>query len=112
LRGRRSRPSAAPSLAGVRCSRGSRPPDVRTSATSSRANSAADALEHLSEKDREAITLVVWDELSPNEAAVVVGQSPVAFRVRLHRAKRRLRRLLETHELAPDNTFGLWPEEG
>jgi RNA polymerase sigma-70 factor (ECF subfamily) len=72
----------------------------------------ADALEHLSEKDREAITLVVWDELSPNEAAVVVGQSPVAFRVRLHRAKRRLRRLLETHELAPDNTFGLWPEEG
>lgn len=72
----------------------------------------ADALERLSEKDREAITLVVWDELSPNEAAVVVGQSPAAFRVRLHRAKRRLRRLLETHELAQDNTFGLWPEEG
>src|SRR5205814_10156639 len=52
----------------------------------------ADALLRLSAKDREAITLVAWDGLSPSEAAVVVGQSPVAFRVRLHRAKQRLRR--------------------
>jgi RNA polymerase sigma-70 factor (ECF subfamily) len=55
----------------------------------------AEALARLSEKDREAITLVAWDGLTPAEAAAVLGQSPAAFRVRLHRAKRRLRQLLE-----------------
>lgn len=54
-----------------------------------------EALGRLSEKDREAITLVACEELSPGEAAVVVGQSPAAFRVRLHRAKRRLREQLD-----------------
>lgn len=63
----------------------------------------ADALMRLSEKDREAITLVAWDGLSPNEAAIVVGQSPVAFRVRLHRAKRRLRQRLDAGQLARNN---------
>lgn len=53
-----------------------------------------DALMRLSEKDREAITLVAWEGLTPNEAALVVSQSPAAFRVRLHRAKRRLRQQL------------------
>jgi RNA polymerase sigma-70 factor, ECF subfamily len=67
----------------------------------------ADALAPLSAKDREAITLVAWDGLSPKEAAAVVGQSPVAFRVRLHRAKQRLRRRLEARGVARENTFGL-----
>ena len=55
----------------------------------------ADALAQLSENDREAITLIAWDGLTPREAAAVIGQSPVAFRVRLHRAKRRLRQRLK-----------------
>lgn len=67
----------------------------------------ADALRRLSDRDREAITLVAWDGLSPSEAALVVGQSPVAFRVRLHRAKRRLRRRLEARSLSRENTFEL-----
>jgi RNA polymerase sigma-70 factor, ECF subfamily len=52
------------------------------------------ALAALSERDREAITLIAWDGLSPQEAAAALSQSPVAFRVRLHRAKKRLRKLL------------------
>jgi len=72
----------------------------------------ADALGGLSAKDREAITLVAWDGLSPSDAAVVVGQSPIAFRVRLHRAKRRLRRRLEARQLSRENTYGLRPKEG
>ena len=40
----------------------------------------ADALAQLSEKDREAITLIAWDGLSPREAAAALGQSPVSFR--------------------------------
>ena len=64
----------------------------------------ADALLRLTEKDREAITLVAWEGLSPSEAAVVVGQSPAAFRVRLHRAKRRLRRRLEAQQFSREST--------
>jgi RNA polymerase sigma factor (sigma-70 family) len=70
-----------------------------------------EALMRLSEKDREAITLVAWEELSPSEAALVVGQSPIAFRVRLHRAKRRLRERLETQTAAPDGEPTLSPSE-
>lgn len=52
------------------------------------------ALLGLSEKDREALTLIAWDGLRPVQAARVLGESPGTFRVRLHRARRRLRRLL------------------
>jgi RNA polymerase sigma-70 factor, ECF subfamily len=55
----------------------------------------AAALARLGEKDREALTLIGWDGLRPREAAAVVGEIPSAFYVRLHRAKRRLRRLLD-----------------
>jgi RNA polymerase sigma-70 factor (ECF subfamily) len=54
----------------------------------------AAALARLPANDREAITLIAWDGLQPSEAARVLGQSPAAFRVRLHRARRRLRREL------------------
>jgi len=48
------------------------------------------ALAHLSEGDRELLTLVAWHGLSTREAARVVGCSPATFLVRLHRARRRL----------------------
>jgi RNA polymerase sigma factor (sigma-70 family) len=53
------------------------------------------ALRALAENDREAIMLIAWDELAVKEAAAVVGLSAAAFSVRLHRAKRRLRKQLE-----------------
>jgi RNA polymerase sigma-70 factor (ECF subfamily) len=55
----------------------------------------ATALARLGEKDREALTLLAWDGLRPSEAAMVMGVSAGAFRVRLHRARRRLRRSLD-----------------
>lgn len=55
------------------------------------------ALDALGDDDRELLLLVGWDGLSPQQAAVVVGCSAGAARVRLHRARRRfdaqLRRL-------------------
>lgn len=57
-----------------------------------------EALNELSAKDREAVTLVAWDGLAPNEAAAVLDESAVVFRVRLHRARRRLREKLERRE--------------
>jgi RNA polymerase sigma factor (sigma-70 family) len=50
----------------------------------------ASALASLTDHEREALLLVAWDELTPAEAAVAAGCSPAAFRVRLHRARRRV----------------------
>jgi len=49
-----------------------------------------DALGALTERDRELLTLVAWEGLTCAEAAIALGSSPVACRVRLHRARRRL----------------------
>lgn len=45
----------------------------------------------MSEADRELLMLVGWEELTPSQAARVLGISPLAARSRLHRARRRLR---------------------
>jgi RNA polymerase sigma-70 factor (ECF subfamily) len=55
----------------------------------------ATAFARLSDDDREVLRLVAWEGLAPREAARVLGCSPVAARVRYHRAKSRLRAELE-----------------
>jgi RNA polymerase sigma-70 factor (ECF subfamily) len=50
----------------------------------------AAGLRALSESDREALLLVAWEDLTPALAAASLGITPAAFRVRLHRARRRL----------------------
>lgn len=64
------------------------------------------AMGKLSQEDRELLLLVSWEELSPGEAARVLGISSLAARSRLHRARRRLRALLEERE----STVGQSPE--
>lgn len=54
------------------------------------------ALTSLSDEDREILILIAWQGLSPREAAHVVGCSPTAFRVRLHRARKRLQQAMES----------------
>ncbi len=53
------------------------------------------AIAELGEKDRELLRLVAWEELSPGEAGRVLGISALAARSRLHRARRRLKGILE-----------------
>jgi RNA polymerase sigma-70 factor (ECF subfamily) len=53
-----------------------------------------EALDRLGEKDRELLRLWAWDGLAPREIAVVLGITPNAASVRLHRATARLRALL------------------
>jgi RNA polymerase sigma-70 factor, ECF subfamily len=48
------------------------------------------ALRSISAQDREALLLVAWEDLTPSAAAASLGISAAAFRVRLHRARRRL----------------------
>lgn len=52
------------------------------------------ALGRLAEPDREVLILVAWDGLSAGDAATVSGCSLTTFRVRLHRARRRMRQAL------------------
>jgi RNA polymerase sigma-70 factor (ECF subfamily) len=53
------------------------------------------ALSALSERDREALLLAVWDELPAREVGKVLGISANAAAIRIHRAKRRMRELLK-----------------
>ncbi len=69
------------------------------------------AMGELSDEDRELLLLISWEELSPGEAAQVLGISSLAARSRLHRARRRLRALLEQRDLAADRNPELEMEE-
>jgi RNA polymerase sigma-70 factor (ECF subfamily) len=57
--------------------------------------SVAAAFNRLGPADREVLSLVAWEGLKPREAAPVLGMSAALFSVRLHRAKRRLRKEME-----------------
>jgi RNA polymerase sigma factor (sigma-70 family) len=61
-----------------------------------RRDAFAAAFAHLAEREREVLRLVAWDGLDVREAARVLGCSPGAFRVRLHRARRKLAKRLDT----------------
>ena len=68
------------------------------------------ALADLHESDREALLLCAWEGLSVREAASVAGCRPATFAVRLHRARRRLARVLtamragEAHPACPNDS--------
>jgi RNA polymerase sigma factor (sigma-70 family) len=64
--------------------------------------SALGALAELPERDRELLMLAAWEDLDSRAAAAVVGCSPTAFRIRLHRARKRLRLLLEQQGAASE----------
>ncbi|MEJ3743050.1 RNA polymerase sigma factor [Actinomycetes bacterium KLBMP 9797] len=58
------------------------------------------ALAALTDREREALLLVAWDGLSPQQAAKVAGCSLPAFHVRLFRARRRLGAVADLEPLA------------
>ncbi len=54
-----------------------------------------EAIDHLSELDRELIRLWAWERLEPREIAMVLDSTANAISVRLNRARRQLHRQLE-----------------
>ena len=58
----------------------------------------------LNEGEREVLRLVAWDGLDTREAAAVLGCSMAAFRVRLHRARRKLAKHLDAAGHSPDES--------
>lgn len=63
------------------------------------------ALDELAADDRELLRLVAWEGLNAAEAAKVLGCSPVALRVRLHRARRRFAVALALGGERAEDTF-------
>jgi RNA polymerase sigma-70 factor (ECF subfamily) len=57
------------------------------------------ALAQLAAIDREIIELASWDGLTPREIAPILGLSPNVVRVRAHRARARLKALLQTERV-------------
>ncbi|GGS68813.1 siderophore-interacting protein [Planobispora rosea] len=54
------------------------------------------AMARLTQDEREILILVAWQGLSPRDAARVLGCSVPTFRVKLHRARKRLQAELES----------------
>lgn len=70
------------------------PPDVPTDDESEATETRIDlsrAFSRLGAEDQEVLALVAWDGLTSAQAAAVMGIAAPTFRVRLHRARRRLR---------------------
>jgi RNA polymerase sigma-70 factor (ECF subfamily) len=67
---------------------------VRAASGDREADRLRDAMNTLSELDREIITMIAWDELTPGEVATVLELSPNVVRVRLHRTRAKLRAAL------------------
>ncbi|HEY7453682.1 MAG TPA: sigma-70 family RNA polymerase sigma factor [Thermoleophilaceae bacterium] len=61
------------------------------------------AFRELAPGDQEVLSLIAWEELTPAEAAQALSIPVARFSVRLHRAKRRLRRLLAATDLPHSN---------
>jgi RNA polymerase sigma factor (sigma-70 family) len=66
-----------------------------------------EALRRLAPLDQEVLRLAAWEELSSREAAQVLGCSPVAFRIRLLRARRRLARELSELDERSEGSNGV-----
>jgi RNA polymerase sigma-70 factor (ECF subfamily) len=64
------------------------------------------ALAHLPSKDREVLLLVAGEELSPSEAAAVLGLAPETVRKRLQRARERLALGIQAESDAPREKAG------
>lgn len=64
----------------------------------------AAAIASLSEREREALLLTAWDGLDPDRAASAAGCSAATFRVRLHRARKRVAAQLDTSTASPSLT--------
>jgi RNA polymerase sigma-70 factor (ECF subfamily) len=77
-----------------RLGQGQPDPDGEPESADPEASAVLVALATLPPAERDAITLLAWEGLTPAEAAIVLGCSRATVYVRAHRARRRLARSL------------------
>jgi RNA polymerase sigma-70 factor (ECF subfamily) len=68
---------------------------VHSPADDERSHALRAALAALPVRDREILTMTAWEGLTPKQIAAVMGTSANIVRVRLHRARARLKRQLD-----------------
>lgn len=73
-----------------RLGQGQPDPDGEPESADPDASAVLVALATLPPAERDAITLLAWEGLTPAEAAIVLGCSRATFYVRVHRGRRRL----------------------
>jgi RNA polymerase sigma-70 factor (ECF subfamily) len=79
--------------------RADRSPDPEAMANDGeRLRAVLEAMARLPVAEREALVLAVDRELTYEQIAAIVGASPAAVKVRVHRARLRLKSILETKE--------------
>lgn len=61
----------------------------------------ASALATMKETERELLLLTYWDSFTSEEIAVILGSSPGAIRVRLHRARKAFATALAASNVPP-----------
>ncbi len=69
------------------------------------------ALAQLRPAEQELLRLWAWEDLSPTEISLVLGVTPNAVNIRLHRARGRLADLLAADDRKPDTPTGHTPAE-
>ncbi|WP_460353566.1 RNA polymerase sigma factor [Actinoallomurus acanthiterrae] len=74
-------------------------------ATVAARHAALAALSRLSETDRELVLLICWEGLDLRQAAAVTGCSRATAAMRLHRARKRLGRLLVNEQRPADHAY-------
>lgn len=65
------------------------------------------ALQRLRPADREVLFLWAWEQLEAREIAIVLDMTPNAASIRLHRAKRRLRQMVDAPDAVTDGKTGV-----
>lgn len=80
--------------------------DVEASTDQSEIEQVVKAMEHLNEEERELLRLVAWEELTPSEAAAVLGIPAVTARTKLHKARIKLRTTLAAQGGERSEDFG------
>jgi RNA polymerase sigma factor (sigma-70 family) len=76
-----------------------------------RTSAVLEACASLSERDQEILLLIAWDGLDRTQAARALGISNAQFALRLHRARRRLQRALDTEPTTAKAVRGRSPSE-
>jgi RNA polymerase sigma-70 factor (ECF subfamily) len=76
----------------------------RTPGTPSEGSAVRDGIDHLAPKEREVLLLTYWDGLTAVEVSRLLNTSATAVRMRLHRARKELGRVLQEQTVSEGAT--------
>jgi RNA polymerase sigma-70 factor (ECF subfamily) len=76
----------------------------RTPATAAEGSAVRDGILHLGPKEREVLLLTYWDGLTAVEVSQLLNTTATAVRMRLHRARKELSRILQEQQASEGAT--------